>query len=361
MARLLAAAEELALLGSWELDLRSGERLWSEGLFRILGVSDRAPETMTEMLAYVHPDDRGRIGLVMADVAERPETVPETGLELALRLVRADGAVRDVRAVGRIEHDEQGPARWLGALQDVTEQRLTERELHAHHAVSQALLEWQSFDLGVVDLLRRIATALDFPMGALWLWDEQAEGLACRAFWTAPNIDPGDWEAVVRSVRFADGEGSPGLAWQTREPVVTPDVATDAAFVLRDAARARGMASAISFPAVGPDGPVAVLTFYSFERREPSGELVRTLTAIGRELGSFLSRRRAELSPTPLSEREMEVLRLAASGLSGPRIAEQLVLSPATVKTHLEHIYEKLGVGDRTAAVAHALRTGLIS
>ena len=55
------------------------------------------------------------------------------------------------------------------------------------------------------------------------------------------------------------------------------------------------------------------------------------------------------------------MLRLAAEGLSGPGIAERLVLSPATVKTHFEHIYEKLGVGDRAAAVAQALRTGLIT
>jgi PAS domain S-box-containing protein len=359
MARLLAAAEELALLGSWQLDLRTGETLWSPGVYRILGLAgDEVGQSVPQMIQYVHPDDRERMELLMADL---PGSVPEAGLEFEVRVIREDGAVRDVRAVGRIEHDEQGPARWLGALQDVTEQRLTERELHAHYAVSQALREWQSFDLGVVDLLRRIATALDFPMAALWLWDEQAEVLACRAFWTAPTVDPGDWEAVVRGVRFGDGEGSPGLAWHTREPVITPDAATDAAFLLRDAAHARGMASAISFPAVGPDGPVAVLTFYSFERRAPSAELVRTLTAIGRELGRFLSRRRAELSPAPLSERQMEVLRLAAGGLSGPRIAEQLVLSPATVKTHFEHIYEKLGVGDRTAAVAHALRTGLIT
>ena len=48
-------------------------------------------------------------------------------------------------------------------------------------------------------------------------------------------------------------------------------------------------------------------------------------------------------------------------GLSGPQIAERLFISQATVKTHFEHIYEKLGIGDRAAAVAHALRTGLIS
>ena len=88
---------------------------------------------------------------------------------------------------------------------------------------------------------------------------------------------------------------------------------------------------------------------------------MRTLTAIGAELGRFLERRRAELGPRPLSEREIEVLLLAAAGLSGPAIAERLVLSPATVKTHFEHIYVKLGVGDRASAVAQALRTGLIT
>jgi two-component system nitrate/nitrite response regulator NarL len=55
------------------------------------------------------------------------------------------------------------------------------------------------------------------------------------------------------------------------------------------------------------------------------------------------------------------VLQLASEGLSGPLIAERLFIAPATVKTHFDHIYEKLGVGDRAGAVGHALRTGLIS
>ena len=88
---------------------------------------------------------------------------------------------------------------------------------------------------------------------------------------------------------------------------------------------------------------------------------MRTLTAIGGELGRFLSRRRAELGPRRCRSARSRCSRLAAEGLSGPGIAERLVLSPATVKTHFEHIYEKLGVGDRAAAVAQALRTGLIT
>ena len=341
-------------MGSWALDLRTGEIHWSAGMYRILDLPPAEEgRTKADIVEHIHPDDRAVAEKIHMDVTERPETVPEAGIEHRVRMVRDDGSVRELLTLGRLDRDERGrPARLFGVAQDVTEQRLTERELRAHGAVSQALREWESFELGAVDLLRRIATPLDYPMASLWLWDAGAEALACRAFWTAPDVDAGELGPAMRRVSFGVGEGKPGLAWETREPVVNHLVAADDAFAIREAALERGIASAIAFPAVGPDGPVAVLSFYAFERRVPSAELVRTLTAIGAELGRFLNRRRAELGPRPLSEREIEVLRLAAEGLSGPAIAERLVLSPATVKTHFEHIYVKLGVSDRAAAVA---------
>jgi PAS domain S-box-containing protein len=61
-----------------------------------------------------------------------------------------------------------------------------------------------------------------------------------------------------------------------------------------------------------------------------------------------------------LTAREREVLQLAAEGRSTREIAVTLLISPTTVKTHFEHIYKKLRVGDRVAAVAYGLRTGLI-
>jgi ATP/maltotriose-dependent transcriptional regulator MalT len=64
--------------------------------------------------------------------------------------------------------------------------------------------------------------------------------------------------------------------------------------------------------------------------------------------------------PAPLTPRERELLQLAAAGLSGPRIAEELVLSRGTVRTHFNNIYTKLGVRDRAGAVAMAMRLGLI-
>jgi two-component system nitrate/nitrite response regulator NarL len=61
-----------------------------------------------------------------------------------------------------------------------------------------------------------------------------------------------------------------------------------------------------------------------------------------------------------LSPREREILGMTAQGLSAPDIAQRLTLSPTTVRTHLQNLYDKLGVSDRAAAVAEAMRRGLL-
>jgi two-component system nitrate/nitrite response regulator NarL len=71
-------------------------------------------------------------------------------------------------------------------------------------------------------------------------------------------------------------------------------------------------------------------------------------------------RRRNEPDGPTLSPREREVLKLIAAGGSIPAMAKQLYLAPSTVKTHVQRLYEKLGVGDRAAAVAEAMRRGLL-
>jgi NarL family two-component system response regulator LiaR len=81
------------------------------------------------------------------------------------------------------------------------------------------------------------------------------------------------------------------------------------------------------------------------------------VVALAEELSAATERdRKAET----LTAREIEVLQLLAFGHTNKDIAEQLFISPDTVKTHLEHIFEKLGTSDRTAAVAEALRRRLI-
>jgi DNA-binding NarL/FixJ family response regulator len=71
--------------------------------------------------------------------------------------------------------------------------------------------------------------------------------------------------------------------------------------------------------------------------------------------------RRDGPGPEPLSPRELEVLGLVARGRTNREAAADLFISEATVKTHLLHIYAKLGVKDRAAAVAEAFERGLLT
>jgi DNA-binding NarL/FixJ family response regulator len=65
--------------------------------------------------------------------------------------------------------------------------------------------------------------------------------------------------------------------------------------------------------------------------------------------------------PAELSDREVEVLRLVADGLSNRELARQLVTSPRTAEYHVQHVYAKLGVSSRAAAALFALEHGLLS
>jgi LuxR family maltose regulon positive regulatory protein len=62
----------------------------------------------------------------------------------------------------------------------------------------------------------------------------------------------------------------------------------------------------------------------------------------------------------PLTERELEVLRLMALGRTNQQIAAQLVVAPGTIKAHTASIYRKLDVANRTEAVARARQLGLL-
>ncbi len=91
------------------------------------------------------------------------------------------------------------------------------------------------------------------------------------------------------------------------------------------------------------------------------GALCDTLLAIARgDHAPAASASRDGAEHPALTARELEILRLTAEGRSAPDIAEALGLSTATVKTHLQHTYAKLGVSERAAAVATAMRRGLL-
>ncbi|MEV4710622.1 response regulator transcription factor [Micromonospora sp. NPDC049374] len=94
-------------------------------------------------------------------------------------------------------------------------------------------------------------------------------------------------------------------------------------------------------------------------RAAARGESVLSPSVAGRLMGRLRTPRQS--TEEPLSQRELEVLTLVARGSSNREAAARLFISEATVKTHLLHVYAKLGVNDRAAAVAAAYDRGLLT
>lgn len=134
----------------------------------------------------------------------------------------------------------------------------------------------------------------------------------------------------------------------------------------------------------GSDARVLVLTTYDTDRDvlaaidagatgyllkdAPREELFRAVHAASRgesvlspTVATQLLGRVRDPHPSVLTPREIEILRLVADGATNREAARRLFISEATVKTHLLHAYEKLGVRDRAAAVAAAYDRGLLS
>jgi two-component system nitrate/nitrite response regulator NarL len=194
-------------------------------------------------------------------------------------------------------------------------------------------------------------------------------------------------EGLVRAVGDQPALELVGSAANGREALeairrIEPDVALldvkmpelDGMAVVRAVAR-DGLRTRVVFLSAYVDSAVAYRALAEgaagFLSKESSSQAVcdaivaasRGETVMSPEVQSGIAeeiRLRAAPERVVLSAREREVLGLIAQGLSAPDIGKRLHLSAATVKGHLHSLYEKLGVSERAAAVAEAMRRGLL-
>ena len=175
------------------------------------------------------------------------------------------------------------------------------------------------------------------------------------------------------------GEATTGLEAVTMTAELHPDV------VLMDLRMAEldGVAATAQIRKQQPETPVLVLTTYDSNadilraieagatgyllKDTPRDQLFSAIRAVAQgksalapAVASRLLRRMHAPVEEALSAREIEVLALVARGASNKEIGRSLYISEGTVKSHLIHIFSKLGVADRTAAVTVALERGLL-
>jgi len=349
-------SERLGGLGSWEWFPENGQLLWSDNLFRLFGLEPRSVAPSIELvLAYVHPRDAARVEAALAGLAHGGE--PKS---LDYRIIRRSGEVRHLEAsFATFGADETGPFCLVGSVQDVTSRCLVDRKLEAHAAVSDAVSRWTEFEPSAEHLLATLADAMDLALGALWV--PEGAALTRRVVWHRPSTT---LAAVADTAKdWCPGRGSPilGRAWKSRQPVVSGHPWDGSPPHRAAAIRAAGLQATIALPAVASGDTQAVLEFLSCDPIEPTDQLLGMLTGIGHEIGYFLARHHGDLVSPVLTPRQCQMLQMAAREYSAAEIAKELFLSPATVKRHFGRAYARLGVSDRAAAVAAAMREGLIT
>jgi DNA-binding NarL/FixJ family response regulator len=174
----------------------------------------------------------------------------------------------------------------------------------------------------------------------------------------------------------ASGVEAVALALARRPQVVLMDLRMpggDGVSAIRELAERLPTTRVLVLTTYGDDGDVlaaidAGATGYLL-KDAPREELLRGVRAAARGesvlspsvAATVLGRVRAPEPEAPLSPRELEVLALVARGATNREAAAQLFISEATVKTHLLHVYAKLGVNDRASAVAAGYERGLLS
>ena len=340
--------------GTWEWDLASGQVRISRRLGRILGLESECRELSIELiLERTHPEDREHLREAV-DQARLDASEP-----FEVRITRGDGELRYLRlAAKRQKDDKRRGARIVGVARDVSEERFAASRIRMRLAVSEVLASWTTLDQSGRVLLGVIASGLSSAIATIWV--PEGGVMVPRQTWATPELAESEFARVTQTLRPPKGIELAGWAWSLGRPVDRATLTADRSYLRQDLADRAGLKTAIAIPALAGEQVVAVIDVHSQEQVRVSEKCLRALLALGHEIGSALATRLGEPDNGTLTRRELEVLQLAADGLTTTAIASELIVEPATVKTHLDHIYAKLGVGNRTAAVAYALRRGVI-
>ncbi|HEV3364115.1 MAG TPA: PAS domain S-box protein [Acidimicrobiia bacterium] len=319
---MLAEAQAIAHVGSWEYDFATQRTTCSNQLLRILGLekATEAPD-ITPLFDWIHVADRQA-------VREAAWESFESGVPFSVecRITRADGAERIVHVQGRFSADPVGHDRLIGTLQDVTAQRCAEARLRESQARFRAIFENAPMGIATVD---RSLQMLNVNAALTGMLGEAPERLIGRTL--VDITHPDDIDRVREVGRKTMAGEIPGYDIEQR-------------FVGRGGgdvwARVR---ATLPRGAAGEAGDGFVL----IEDITPAKEAERARLEIDSLRQLLLGR---------LSSQERHILEHMAAGRTNRQIAEELALAEKTVRNYVSNLLAKLGMRRRSEAAAFAAR-----
>lgn len=306
----LAAAQTVARLGSWEVDLATRAVQWSDQVYAIFGVEQGAfGHTVDDFLSFVHADDRESLSEAQAVARKRGEP-----LDIEHRIVRPDGEIRYVRERAEFRFDADGePTRQIGTVQDVTDRKTVELELARRNRQQSAISE-----LGMAALRTDNPTTLmDEAMAraARILDVEYTKVLELPPSGKRLRLVAGiGWRpGLVGSAEVTVDAGSQaGYTLQHGEPVVVDDLRTEHRFSGPPLLTEHAVVSGISTIIVAGGVPWGVLGVHTTHRRRFSDADVAFVQALANLIGHVVDRHLASRTA-----QERNFLRQVAGDIAG--------------------------------------------
>lgn len=202
--------------------------------------------------------------------------------------------------INNVLHDEEarivatGEDEVLMIIRDVSERKQSQQRLRLQYAAAQLLSESNSLQEATPRLLQVICETLGWDLGQLWVIEQSTNLLHWIASWHQAPANLAEFEVITRQCTFAPGEGGAGRVWSSGNPLWINDIADDDNFLNRDVAVRAGLHSAFGFPILSGNCALGVMTLFSREVRLPDNGLMQMMAAIGRQIGQFMERKRAE-------------------------------------------------------------------
>jgi len=282
----LAEAQRLARLGSWEISGQRRHMVWSDELYRMLGVERGTRVALDDFLAAVHPGDRQKVRDML-----RLSSDPGSVLELEHRLRLHDGAERWALTKAKLDEPLGEGGVWRGTTMDITDRKRSESTLQTEHQVTRILAAGGDDDSVLPALLKVLCTRLNMVCAAQWL-AEGAHALRCERVWCSDKIERSE---RVHMLLQASGSQLARAALQKRELVLAALQAD------RQPLHAGGVGgervalhSAVAFPIVAANSVLGVLELFSEAPARIDASVAELLASIGAQLGQHHQRTLAE-------------------------------------------------------------------
>lgn len=299
----------IAKVGGWSFEVPGGAGYWTEEVARIHDLDPDDPVSREQGIRYYRGESRQRIEAAVQAAMQQGEPY-----DLELEITTARGRRKWVRTIGHPVLEAGRVVRVHGSFQDITERKQAERRLATQAAISRVLAEAATLGEATPRILQSLCESEDWQFGAIWEIDAADGRLHCIELWSKPDFTSAE-ELVeaTRKLSFGPGEGLPGRVWRSRQVSLIADVTSDGNYPRAGVAGRAGLRSALAFPILVAGEATGVIDFLATEIRDVDEHLTGLFELIGRQVGLFVQRRRAEAQVHALNaELEDRVLRRTA-------------------------------------------------